>query len=275
MNDSSRNQGSPSSEASGESFRTAKDASSPIDSVVFSEGAFSRLLKAESKDGLGVDMPEKANESDEDRASPTSVAVDLARAALKETVERKDDDTKTQDDDTRRNGASDVSLLEYKQQIEALKQQLDQANRDKDDLQQQVQMAQAQRAKTIANLKNKKGLLAQATEKNRDLQTRLERAHTQQKELDEEMASLRLGLQKVSANRDDLKNKLRTKQEIVKCVRQEKDEVVKRLQKMEQEREMERELLNQYRSLAHYTGYYGYGKQIRALEANLASSLEE
>ena len=88
--------------------------------------------------------------------------------------------------------------------------------------------------------------------------------------LDQENASLRTGLGKVTSVRDEMKMKLRTKNELMREARQEVEALEKKLAKQERERGTERELLEHYRKLARHTGYYKWGKPIRALETALA-----
>jgi hypothetical protein len=138
-------------------------------------------------------------------------------------------------------------------------------------LREEVAQLQAQRIKTIANLKSKKAALTQSEAREKKLKEELAELKSKQEKMEEENASLRSGLQKLAAVRDDVKNKLRIQKEILRESRAENEEVERKCSKLEAERKM----LGYYRKLAIHTGYVKWGKPIRMLEAELAASLEK
>jgi hypothetical protein len=138
---------------------------------------------------------------------------------------------------------------------------IDQLRHDNQVLQQELTLVISQRSKLAANLRQRKSLLIAAAA------SRAEQALQHQ-----QLVSVRSGLQQVGAVRDDLKQKLRVKQEILVATRSDRDQCERCLKKMEKERGMEVQLLALYRELANHTGYYKWGKRIRMLEQELAAS---
>ena len=186
-----------------------------------------------------------------DRASPTSVVVDSEPATSKSQVEKMGLQN-NQGTSTDNNGKA------HEEKIQALEAQLGQA--------------EAQRSRMAEKLKKRKQLLIEAEQNRVTMESRLAEAKEQIAELQNENADIRSGLQSVVAVRDDLKNKLRVKQEILKEARMEKEDVERKLKRSEQQRALEVELLENYRKLATHTGFFKWGKTIRLLEAELATA---
>jgi chromosome segregation ATPase len=126
----------------------------------------------------------------------------------------------------------------------------------------------AQKQKMAANLRKKRDML---TETANNLNT----AHTQLESFRNEKGILLQGIQKITANRDDLKTKLVCKNEISREQRAQVEKLERRLRITQSIRTKELQLLQLYRQLSLHTGYFKWGKQIRVLEAALAAALEE
>ena len=138
-----------------------------------------------------------------------------------------------------------------------------------DELEAELRAVQAQRAKMAANLKSKKVQLEEAHAAKVALEEQTADLQATVAELRHDNDNLRAGLQKVVANRDDARSKLRFKNELLRELRHDKDEAERRLRKVQAQRALEQELLGQYRKLAQHTGYCKWGKPIRTLEAQL------
>ena len=241
------------------------------------------------------------NDADEDeshRSSPTSVTIDMGLDAPKptdttatlvasvhsETVteeeEKKDefpleaepsvemargseqsDDSVDDDDDFAEEHILDTSSTRKSMQIAALELALERAH--------------AQRTKMVANIQKKKQLLVNSHKKQNTMEAELAELKQTVSKLSHENVALQSGLAKVTVVRDELRNKLRIKQDVLKETRAEKDDVEKKLKRSEQSRLLEQELLNNYRRLAIHTGYYKWGKEIRQLEAALEKANTE
>jgi hypothetical protein len=104
-----------------------------------------------------------------------------------------------------------------------------------------------QKQHIIANMKKKKVLLD-------DAERKLAIAERELQQVSEERNALRLQLESVTESRDSLKNKFRNQQEIVKDTKNGMLELKQRLQKTEQMRALENELLDNFRKLAIHTG---------------------
>lgn len=195
----------------------------------------------------------------------------LAWKAEKEQLIKKGDEATAKQVAMVEEGYEKTFALE-EQDLAAMKQSLETVQREKKDLEAAVETAVAQRAKTLTNLKKKRELLAQSEAKRTAIQAKLDEATKAKAHLDQENASLRAGLSKVTSVRDEVKMKLRTKNELIREARQEVEVLEKKMSKTERERSMERELLEHYRKLARHTGYFKWGKPIRQLESTLAES---
>lgn len=135
------------------------------------------------------------------------------------------------------------------------------------DMQNEISALRARNEKVVANLRNKKSLLEQAAKRNAHLQ---EEIRSKERNLHSRIASLRGGIENVSASRDNLKNKLRIEKELLAQARMDKEKLQHQLKQSEKARAMERELLDLYRVLGNHTGYYNWGKRIRILEGQLS-----
>jgi hypothetical protein len=139
-------------------------------------------------------------------------------------------------------------------------------------LQEQLDLVESKRLKVLEAKKAATIKMNKTTQLYTDLQASHQTLSEESAKQATENASLRLGLQNISAARDDLKMKLQTRNELLKSVRQENEDIAKKLRTVEKDRQMEQELLGYYRELAHHSGYYKWGKSIRLLEGQLAES---
>ncbi|GKY96331.1 hypothetical protein MPSEU_000592800 [Mayamaea pseudoterrestris] len=219
------------------------------------------------------------------RSSPTSVAVEMPTPPEASTLvnnavetvkgssnvetpalemEKSDDDESTDDDDDDDGNAEihlDTSSKRKSMQIAALELALEQA--------------QAQRTKMISNIQKKKQALAVSDLKMKALAKENAELKANLLKLNLENSSLHSGMAKITSTRDELRNKLRIKQDVLRETRAEKDETEKKLKRSEQCRVLEQELLQNYRRLAIHTGYFKWGKEIRMLEAALEKANAE
>ena len=154
--------------------------------------------------------------------------------------------------------------------IETLETTLHEARRELVRLQKAEEAAVSQRSKTLGNLKKKRTELAQALSETKKLQEQLHESSQQQRQLEDETASLKLGLSKLALTKDTIKLKLKTKDELLKESWKEKEALKGQLQQLAHYHSLERELLEHYRKLARHTGYHRWGKPIRQLEHQLA-----
>ena len=154
--------------------------------------------------------------------------------------------------------------------IEQLETTLHEARRELVRLQKAEEAAVSQRSKTLGNLKKKRTELAQALSETKKLQEQLHESSQQQRQLEDETASLKLGLSKLALTKDTIKLKLKTKDELLKESCKEKEALKGQLQQLAHYHSLERELLEHYRKLARHTGYHRWGKPIRHLEHQLA-----
>ena len=135
------------------------------------------------------------------------------------------------------------------------------------EMQDEISALRAKNEKIVANLRHKKSLLEQSSISNKHLQEELS---SQERCLDARIASLRSGIENVTASRDNLKNKLRIEKELLTQARLDNEKLQRQLKQSEKARTMERELLDLYRELGNHTGYHTWGKRIRILEAQLS-----
>ncbi|GAX19440.1 hypothetical protein FisN_19Hh011 [Fistulifera solaris] len=133
------------------------------------------------------------------------------------------------------------------------------------ELQKKVEALRAKNEKVIANLRNKKALLEEATKKNKRLEDEL----NQERNLHTQIASLRTGIENLTATRDNLRNKLRIEKELHTQARLEKEKAQRQLKQTEKLRSAELELLDLYREFGNHSGFHGWGKRIRKLEAEV------
>ena len=142
----------------------------------------------------------------------------------------------------------------------------------KNKLETALDVAHTQRSKMIAHIQRNKEHIAALERQTETLQSRLDETHDQLATAKDESIQRRLALDKMTTQRDELKNKLRLKNELFREVRQERDTLERAKKRTEQERALEQALLEHYRQLAKHTGYYKWGKQIRLLEAQLEAA---
>ncbi|GAX16434.1 hypothetical protein FisN_19Lh011 [Fistulifera solaris] len=133
------------------------------------------------------------------------------------------------------------------------------------ELQREVEALRAKNEKVIANLRNKKALLEEAKKKNQRLEDKL----SQESSLHSQIASLRAGIENLTAARDNLRNKLRIEKELHTQARLEKEKAQHQLKRTEKLRAAELELLDLYRKFGNHSGFHGWGKRIRKLEAEV------
>jgi hypothetical protein len=138
-----------------------------------------------------------------------------------------------------------------------------------------LDQAQTQRTKMLSNIQKKKQLLVDMSAKLKELQKENNDLKTTCNKLTLENASLHSGVTKMTTFSQELKNKLRIKQDVLRETRAEKEDVDKKLKRLEQNRLLEQELLQNYRRLAIHTGYFKWGKEIRMLEAALEKATAE
>jgi hypothetical protein len=203
-------------------------------------------VKADVSDGGEV-----GDFADEDRASPTSVAAgpgEPGTAAAATTTNRDLNMEPPKAPVARPSGASSAAV---------------------EDLRAQLHAADLQRQKMAANLRKKKAQLDEAEAGRKALEAKVADLEATLAKERAENDQLRAGLQKVVVTRDDMKNKLRTKNELLRELRADKDDAERRLRRSENQRATEQDLLANYRKLATHTGYFKWGKTIRVLEAAL------
>jgi hypothetical protein len=204
------------------------------------------VVKAAVSDGGEV-----GDFADEDRASPTSVAAgpgEPGTAASATTTNRDPNLGPPKAPAARPSGADSAAVEELRAQLHA---------------------ADLQRQKMAANLRKKKAQLDEAEAGRKALEAKVADLEATLAKERAENDQLRAGLQKVVVTRDDMKNKLRTKNELLRELRADKDDAERRLRRSENQRATEQDLLANYRKLATHTGYFKWGKTIRVLEAAL------
>jgi hypothetical protein len=133
------------------------------------------------------------------------------------------------------------------------------------ELKKEVEALRAKNEKVIANLRTKKALLEDTTKKNQRLEDELSQARN----LHTQIASLRTGIENLTATGDNLRNRLRIEKELHTQARLEKEKVQRQLKQTEKVRAAELELLDLYREFGNHSGFHGWGKRIRKLEAQL------
>jgi DNA repair exonuclease SbcCD ATPase subunit len=146
---------------------------------------------------------------------------------------------------------------------------------DKLKIQEELGVVQAKKDKVVKNLRSKRSLLLQVQARNIKLDKQLACEKSEHKVATDEIESLTAGLLSVSASREDLKQKLKSRQESIKQARAEQEDLESKLAKIEGRHDTENELLTLFRKLACHTGYFKWGKQIRVLESKLADAAEE
>ena len=196
-----------------------------------------------------------------DRASPTSTIVSTGDPAWIVPLSNSSSTCVAQEDERKQH--EDTRVLE-------LERRLHDAQLELSRFQLVAETALSQRTKTLGNLKKKRTELAQVLDEKTQLEEQLEDFAQHKSQLVEENASLKLGLSKVAVTKDTIKMKLKTKDELLKECCKDKEMLKGQLHQMEHKHTLERELLEHYRKLARHTGYYRWGKPIRALEAQLS-----
>jgi hypothetical protein len=196
--------------------------------------------------------------SEEDRASPTSVAALGATAATHVPVIR--------DPANERSPPAAAAVAAAAAEAGTVSSG---DTADHEDLKAQLKAANLHRQKMAANLKKKRSQIEEAESIRKDLEAKVSELQSALARQQSENEHLRACLQKVAAGRDDVKNKLRTKNELLRELRAEKDEAERKLKRSEHRRALEQDLLGNYRKLAQHTGYFKWGKAIRVLESAL------
>lgn len=159
--------------------------------------------------------------------------------------------------------------------IRYLETELQAARQEIAGLKEEANAAKNQRNKTLGNLRKKRSELALAIDEKSKLENLLEQTGLQKSRLMEENASLKNGIQKLAAFKDDLKHRLKVKEEMLKDSARDVTAMRRLMEEVEQGVTTERELLEHYRKLARHTGYYKWAKMIRSLEAQLADRSAE
>jgi DNA repair exonuclease SbcCD ATPase subunit len=166
-------------------------------------------------------------------------------------------------------------LASSHQALKDVKEELATEKSETAKIQEELDAVQAKKDKVVNNLRNKKALFLQAQAQNVQLEKELACQLSNYKVATDETESLRAGLHSVSASREDLKQKLKSRQESLKQVRAEQDDFERKFAKVERLHATENKLLFFYRQLACHTGYFKWGKEIRVLESQLAEAAEE
>ena len=79
------------------------------------------------------------------------------------------------------------------------------------------------------------------------------------------------GLQVLSAKRDGLKQRWKDHVQINQTLHERVAQAEANVRRDARRRQQERSLLNLYRKLSHLTGYISFGREIRAMETELAA----
>jgi hypothetical protein len=211
------------------------------------------------------------DESSTNTATPP-VCFAVAKAAVSTT--KSNNNNRDKEDGEQEDSRAEPSAAEHLLVVSSKETLLEQAIAKNKQLEEKLASANNQRAKMIANMKCKKTLLEQAQTKIAQLAMEHKAAQDSAKSLTAENESLRSGLAKVAAARDELKHKLRVKNEILRDARAEQADLERRLRGAEQNRALTLDLLSQYRKLAAHTGYYKWGKPIRLLEAAMQEATD-
>ena len=103
-----------------------------------------------------------------------------------------------------------------------------------------------------------------------DLQTEQSRLCRENQALQTQVSSLKTGLQKVTAKREEYKQKVRVQQELEQLLKTNCHELEKQASLHDKQRDAEQKILDLYRELANNTGFKAWGKRIRMAEAELA-----
>jgi chromosome segregation ATPase len=164
-------------------------------------------------------------------------------------------------DMTERNVSLDTENVALQSELNAMKIEMEALRKSNEEL-------VAQKQKMAANLRKKRDMLTEAS-------NNLSTANTKIESFQNEKGNLLQGIQKLTANRDELKTKLVCKNEISREQRAQVEKLEKRLRITQSIRAKELQLLQHYRQLSLHTGYFKWGKQIRGLEVEVAAALEE
>jgi hypothetical protein len=216
----------------------------------------------------------------QDRASPTSVATTLpvdeaiGKPELPPALES-DTKSETAASDSGKGIDETLPLNSDKADKAAASDDDEGIDDNESDAVELLEQAQAQRLKMIGNIQKKKQLLAESASKLQTLEKELAHLKHSHNQLAQENSSLHTGLAQATMARDEVKNKLRIKQDVLRETRLEKEDMEKRLKRSEQHRLLEQELLQNYRKLAVHTGFYKWGKEIRMLEQALEKASAE
>jgi hypothetical protein len=100
----------------------------------------------------------------------------------------------------------------------------------------ELDVAQAKKDKILGNLRTKRSLLLQVQARNVQLEDQLACEQSKHKVATDETESLRVGLLSVSASREDLKQKLKSRQESLKHARAEQEDLESKLARWGQHR---------------------------------------
>ena len=117
-------------------------------------------------------------------------------------------------------------------------------------------------------------LVARRVEELALIRQQLQEQSTKCLSIETESGTLYQGLKTVGATRDGLRSKLRVQTNALRDAVAAKESTERELRRVTSGRKNERELLELYRNLASSTGYFKWGKQIRALEKELAEASE-
>ena len=131
-----------------------------------------------------------------------------------------------------------------------------------------IQNQNRAKARIIENIKTKRTLLEAS--KVETAQLRLS-----QKALQTENHKLHQDLNVATTARDAFKNKLRLQNETAKESKANVVVLQSKLDRLTKTASLQSDLLQEYRRLSLHTGFYKWGKPIRALEAQLAAAEEE
>jgi hypothetical protein len=229
------------------------------------EGAGSATGRGGGGDGRTADAGLKLvgeEFSEDDRASPTSVTALATVANARASAGRV---LTTRDPTIDRGAAAAGAVASADAAVAAAVV----GEMDPEDLKAQLKAANLHKQKMAANLKKKRSQLEEAESIRKDLETKVSELEAALAKQQSENEHLRSGLQKVVAGREDVKNKLRIKNDLLRELRADKEEAERRLRRSEHQRALEQDLLGNYRKLAQHTGYFKWGKAIRGLESAL------
>lgn len=166
------------------------------------------------------------------------------------------------------------NLVDADKKIRDLEKAVEKANREKEQAEVARAALESQKLKMIGVLKKRKGVLIKADTELALIRQQLQEQSTKCLSIETESGTLHQGLKTVGAARDGLRSKLRVQANALRDAVAAKESTERELRRVTSGRKNERELLELYRNLASSTGYFKWGKQIRALEKDLAEASE-